>query len=120
MNTTENNKIIAEFMGFYFDRFHNDGIIEPPINTMFFKHSATFSLEELKFNSDWNWIMEVVEKIKPLVYAFDICKSGTIIFQFKENNTLPSIAFNNRNMSQIETVYNSCIEFIKWHNEQNK
>ena len=87
--TTETNKLIAEFLGWGYkvlpiysdDKFLGRKNI---YNTPFKKHlknkafTTTFSENELVFHNDWNWLMEVVEKIESL-------DSGiyTLIFQQK-------------------------------------
>ena len=49
MNTQENNKMIAEFMGSNLDG------LEP------FQYE-----DELQYHKDWNWLMPVVEKIEDM------------------------------------------------------
>ena len=114
MNTTENNKIIAEFMEWEYkvlpvysdDKFLGRKNI---YNTPFKKHlknkafTTTFSENELVFHNDWNWLMEVVEKIKPLVSESE--------FKYRIGKHLLNL--------NIEAVYNACVEFIKWYNEKS-
>ena len=109
----EDNKLIADFMG---SKVTTNNYF---VNGMY----QTLKDEELKYNSDWNWLMEVVEKIESLT---DINSNGCFM-------VLESIGFNakfifddgtrilkdNKGESKIEAVYNACIEFIKWYNEQN-
>lgn len=65
-------------------------------------------IESNEYAIDWNGLMPVVEKIKPLAYTIDIDStawrrvSGHSIF------------------AKIEDVYNSVVEFIKWYNLQPK
>jgi len=113
---TENNKLIAEFMeypgdgeGLYFD-------IESDI--------ILIQANKLPYSTDWNWLMEVVEKIESLT---DINSNGCFM-------ELESIGFNakfifddgtrilkdSKGETKIEAVYNACVEFIKWHNNQIK
>ena len=89
---TENNRLIAEFMN-----------CENPQ-----------AWEDDLYSNDWNWLMEVVEKIESI--------KGTQIFI---NGISCEIMFKGRVISKhfntkIEAVYNACIEFIKWYNNQNK
>ena len=110
----EDNKLIAEFMG-----------SKVTINNYFVNGMyQTLKDEELKYNSDWNWLMEVVEKIESLT---DINSNGCFM-------VLESIGFNakfifddgtrilkdNKGESKIQSVYNACIEFIKWYNLNKK
>jgi hypothetical protein len=98
MNTTENNKLIAEFMGLWYSE--NEYLY----NSQFGKG---FKIDELLYHSDWNWLMEVVEKIKPLN------RNGNNYYLRLMNMTL-SEALN------IDYVYSICVEFIKWYNQQNQ
>jgi hypothetical protein len=106
MNTTENNKIIAEFM---------------EINTAF---DDTFSInpmtkygcwEKMKYDTDWNWLMEVVEKIESLGYDLFIETFEVRIEKYRE--TLFRQHTKVSNQTKIKAVYNACVEFIKWYNE---
>jgi hypothetical protein len=104
--TTENNKLIAEFMKY--------GVFEHFTNTHVFGRVRN---EELLFHSDWNWLMEVVEKIESLKFSILIGKNTCVIEQ-----TYGKIALNlgvSKGKTKIEAVYNACVEFIKWYN-QNK
>ena len=98
------NKLIVDFLN---TDVNNDGTYElPQFGTIRpngdFKTS--FTLEQMKFNKDWNWLMQVVDTIINLknVYAQDRQK----VF----NSIQPNIT----------TTYNGVVEFIKWYNEQNK
>ena len=93
-NIIENNKLIAEFMGGY----------EP---------------EEFEdYHSDWNWLMEVVEKIENYNEYTNVffAPEGCAIDCHIENG----FSFSNDCDTKIEAVYSVCIEFIKWYNKQSK
>jgi len=59
-NLEEYNKMCSEFLEWEFQHgYYNPDHL----------HEYSFkTTEDLKFHSDWNWIMEVVEKIKTLPY----------------------------------------------------
>ena len=99
-NTIENNKLIAEFMGFQSTSlgwFDNE---EHLINV---EKDNTF--DDLKFHKDWNWLMGVAEKC--LTVNVDV---EPINHYFIINDALLTI--------NINEVYNACVEFIKWYNKQ--
>ena len=100
-NIIENNKLIAEFMGFQptsLGWFDNE---EHLINV---EKDNTF--DDLKFHKDWNWLMEVAEKC--LTVNVDV---EPINHYFIINDALLTI--------NINEVYNACVEFIKWYNNKN-
>ena len=115
---TENNKIIAEFLGWQKQTWsYNDAVAFYPS----FSEHSTF---DLKFHSDWNWLIEVVEKIESLGYIVSTHFNSTDI---KNLDTLETICYNRGSWKQytppltkIESVYNACVEFIKWYNEQKE
>ncbi len=94
-STLENNKLIAEFMEV--------------------KHLySTTRIETLKYHSDWNWLMEVVEKIESL--GNDVLITSNYI-QIAYNEGENFIVIELEGNIKIFAVYNACVEFIKWYNE---
>jgi len=82
-----NNKLIAEFMG---------AATRP-------KHAYAF----LRYDSDWNWLMDVVKEIDSLfgeddVVNYMINKVHNAFFQFN-----------------LDTVYKAVVQFIKEYNQHN-
>lgn len=117
--TTENNKIIAEFMGW--------DILSNMTYSKVTK-GKWIVLDKLKFHSNWNWLMELVEKIESINEANDEYYSdySFTVTNFIQNWTAGFISRENveivnvEGLTKIEAVYNACLEFIKWYNEQNK
>ena len=123
MNTTENNKIIAEFLGY----------IKHETNFTKGKNKVTYKLlnpntpnglplikiyEEStinKLHSDWNWLMEVAEKIESLGYNTKIESLEHTRVSIGNGKYLTLVEVDNE--TKIQAVYNACIEFIKWYNE---
>ena len=112
-NTIENNKMLAEFMCL-------NSIVEN--NGVFYKDNNTNNIHEIKYHSDWNWLMQVIEKIESL----DNCDYFKISSEYVEIQARfgKKIIFrptffdvDEYNDSKIETVYNACLEFIKWYND---
>ena len=115
-NIVENNKLIAEFLGY--SQPHPDY----PNTTYWYKKDCQ-PLTILLFHSDWNWLMRVVEKIENLqdenncaIYNVQIEQCFVEII---ENHTSDTIISTDAN-SKLEAVYNACVEFIKWYNQQSK
>jgi hypothetical protein len=110
MNNIENNRLIAEFMGY------NEEIVNDEIYFTLPDMLESLSDEELHYHSDWNWLMEVVEKIENYNEYTNVLftPQGCEINCYIENGFL----FSNDCNTKIEAVYNACIEFIKWYNKQ--
>ena len=113
--TTENNKIIAEFMGFKLqdnpnERFFNRWLINSNA------YGGRYNFEEFYFDVDWNWLMEVVENIESLEgIGVDFYKGCIDVY----NEEVNLIRINRKGLTKIEAVYNACVEFIKWYNENS-
>jgi hypothetical protein len=99
MNTKENNKLLAEFLGLLTTNANGD---------------IKEDLEAFKFHNDWNWLMLVVEKIESLGHSIIIDENWCVIKSKRTLYKKERIA-----NTKIEAVYNACIEFVKWYNEQN-
>ena len=107
MSTTENNKLIVNFLGW--DKKINKDGEETPFYNLPKKFNNPYGIKEyiplegFVFDNDWNWLMEVVEKIVNLKIFEEY---DTILF-YEMFNTL-----------KIEVVYNACVTFIEWYNKQ--
>ena len=113
-NIIENNKLIAEFLSV---KIHPCETIENfkflPIEERGLYNG--YFIDELKYHEDWNWLMEVVEKIESLGYRIEIVKHICRIYLSNKETIIIS-----ENTPKIEAVYNAVVEFIKWYNNQNK
>jgi len=121
MNTTENNKIIAEFL--------TSNKQQPYELPKFGKVTingdwkTTFFDTQLRFHKDFNWLMEAVEKTKTVGYfvhfnlQFTGCKISVIDI---DGNTIFSThpKMNFEEMKLIDCVYKAVVSFIEWYNEQ--
>jgi hypothetical protein len=116
MNTLENNKLLADFFG---GKYKNQTNIPLNDNEIWLPKFGVCHLgnngKVLKFHSDWNWLMEVVEKIDGLCRntGFEIY-SRYVHIRVNNNLTISSNVCN----SKREAVYKACVEFVKWYNEQ--
>lgn len=91
----ENNKLIAEFMEW--KEYVNDrGIL------IYKKGEDLKSISQLNYSTSWDWLMPVVVK------CFGVNVNNNDDFSFKLNDALLE--------TNIKTLYNAVIEFIKWYN----
>ena len=98
----EDNKLIAQFMGGYEPEEYED------------------------FHSDWNWLMQVVEKIENTevvgqVFNIQINRNKTHILYAPANYPNEKWFENlilKEGKDKILNTYQAIVEFIKWYNEQ--
>ena len=104
------NTIIAAFMGIA-DEIETGAtsLIQIEGITGYYKN------DNLKFHTDWNWLMEVVKKIESLGYRVTIVRHICRIDLTEESKLIIS-----EDIKKIEAVYSACLEFIKWYNKQNQ
>lgn len=124
------NKLIAEFMyngvpplwtspsyldGKFWVSEKFQGIENPDGNDL-------LTTSEMKFHSDWNWLMKVVDKIENLQYKNNnyvfkvvIDYSSCYVYDMVNDEIITELSRG----SKIEAVYDTCVNFIKWHNESN-
>lgn len=113
----ENNKLIAEFMGY--SQPHPDY----PTTTYWYKQGKE-PLTILSFDSDWNWLMGVVDKIESLGFVTEISgnieRSFALIGIANSNISISRVGYGVEFMNKKDATYRAVIEFITWYNEQNK
>ena len=130
-NIEENNKLIAEFMGFKYPT-KKQSIENPRLGIIYDKsfHNKLFGEDpyeglnddDILFNTSWDWLMPVVEKIEELGISTSIDYFGGLNFCKMLGYKKPFIYFelDIHNKSKINAVYNSVLKFIKWYNNENK
>ena len=124
----ENNKIIAEFMGLN-NLKDSKGDAWDYMNTG--KSIYTLRTKNLHYESDWNWLMKVVEKIentkiKDYSISTDITDDKTFInvWHYGDGGKW-SILISNYNeeykdFNKIQRTYKAIIEFINFYNKQKE
>ena len=114
MKNLENNRLIAEFMNYNLEIVNNE---------VYFTHDdmlESLSDEELHFDTDWDWLMTVVDKIENYNEFTSVLfypNSCTIIKsrEFSADDNYFEISIDS--FTKIEAVHEAVLEFIKWYNE---
>lgn len=129
------NKIIAEFMGLEFKEVY--GWVSTGTRSFWFQKDDVklqHPIDILKYHKSWDWLMDVVEKIEEtdcnvLIRNFvrydkkENKKENCLITHFHiDDDTDEEVTqlFVDRNNNKLMSVYNCCIKFINWHNENKK
>lgn len=109
--SVENNKIIAEFMG-WTPCDSND-------NTMYANpqdHSDVWSTDEMRYHTSWDWLMPVVEKINLLDdyrYTTYIASMDTRIEDNITGGVIVDVNCKHSVDELLQSVYQAVVEFIK-------
>lgn len=91
---SDENRIIAEFMNMTITRY-----------------------SEFYFDSKWDWLMPVVEKIESLKHPVYISSNNCQIYEkisWGEHNGWNVDSYGK---NKLEATYLAVVEFIKWHNK---
>ena len=110
MNTIENNKLIAEFMGFTYDGKNIGWYDNEEVYLKYSCHkenSNCFDEGELAFYTSWEWLMPVVERIYNVLDTIDAED-----FRIKLHEQLLDL--------NLENLHKAVVEFIKWYNENKQ
>ena len=150
----ENNKLIAEFLGWENLKETCLNVDEDTfiIDSNLVADKSYFNLEleggisvcsmyagYLKFSSDWNWLMLVVNKIENLSLETLVLKFGSHEDEFTNATFLVYISSIETKIDifgdmkrekdfivvddsndRIRNTHEACVEFIKWYNENGR
>jgi hypothetical protein len=108
----EYNKKCAEFLGYKnttpndvdFNIYEKDG-------------RPLIELIGMKYHSDWNWIMEVVEAIEKLSFSTSLTNKLFNIMKVEERIGTTIGSSSNSCLSKKEAVVQAINEFLIWNNE---
>lgn len=75
--------------------------------------------DHLNYNTSWNMLMPVVEKIEAL-YVNQVDQFNKTMSKQREADTEFSMVMMLNITASIDQVYKNCVEFIKWYNSQPK
>jgi hypothetical protein len=124
---TIDNKLIAEFMG-YPKKQINKGIARLEENkyvwgqTYYYINGDWHAEDYLLFHLDWNWLMQVVDKIESFEdnnrcakYNINIEQSFVEIIDKNTDDTIVETDAD----TKTQATYKAVIEFIKYYNNEN-
>ncbi len=104
MKTTENNKLIAEFMGMQntpIGWYDNEGNLK-------LSYTKDNTFDDLLFDTSWDWLMPVYHKCIDVVGGW------------MDNDSILDDKIPIRSFSNIGDLYRVVVEFIKWYNENKE
>jgi len=115
MNTQENNKMIAEFMGIVYPKLDNVIVID----------NVVIKENELSYHTSWDWLMPVVDKIESFQDGEDGDSMRGHLYNFRieqhfvyilDGESMDVIIEMNGD-SKLDATYNAVVEFINQLNQ---
>ena len=123
MKVEESNKLIAEFMGKSLQKSNFwSSVLGYADEFIIINGKPKWSLSDIPYNLDWNWLMPVVDKIESIskneecAYNVQIEQCFCTIVENHNSNEIVDVDAD----TKIEAVYKAVVEFINWYNKQNK
>lgn len=75
----------------------------------------------LFYDSSWDWLMPVVEKIEKFSYRIAITTFSVIIHRVqKDENPIIKFPSSKGDTFKREATYRAVVEYIKWYNQQSR
>ena len=112
-NEQEYNKLCAEFLKWKFlpvTALHN-------FREGSWRDSKWNHHFDLKFHSDWNWIIEIFKKIQKEGYMYGIVVGASSIWKYEDVTTPIFIQTSEDPLEASVRVLN---QFLNWYNEQKQ
>ena len=118
MNTQENNKLIAEFMG---EKFTDGSGVVQGLNYKLIEKKHGKGNNGFRFHTSWDWLMPVVEKINNSFVEYEHNDKGIVngLVKGKDGEWVDDRINRVHNavlQFNIDITYQAVVEFIKWHN----
>lgn len=123
----EGNKLIAEFMGILESSgttLSESGII---VSAKGYDYRGEFLLlDELRYNTSWDWLMPVIDKIETdrnyaVILSLNQCEIKCKVMSDTTRITSADLAhgsnYSGKN-SKLSNTWLAVVEFIKWYNSR--
>lgn len=119
-DTLANNKLIAEFMGMDISELSEWS--ELPGRLIRFDGDLDFTV--IEYDTSWDWLMPVVEKIESLgytssIYSNSLMNDGVLFYgmDIYDMSDKTVIAVDHQ-LPKLESAYYAVVSFIELYNEQ--
>jgi len=116
MEILHGNKLIAHFWGYEEDK-RSEGHIDK-FYTGLDLGSGYALYSNLQYHSCWDWLMPVIEKIEAMGTPISIC--GNLVTVGTPSNDSYFWQGGFTHDTKIISAWHGVVQFIKWHNNQQK
>lgn len=114
------NELIAEFMGIVFwKQIKNERYYKVPKEHVYANNAG---LGQFRYDTSWDWLMPVVEKIESLhsvvpghLLQIEITRGFVKILGTPGQHIFYNISIEG---SKIQATYRAVVDFIKWYNSK--
>jgi hypothetical protein len=119
MKEAENNKLIAEFMGYELEdvsNFSNEYTKDGEVWVATMSEEDTHLGRHLLFQTSWDWLMPVVDKIESITTDNDDNSDNffnVMIEVFECNINGGGITICKQGQTKLQGTYKAVVEFIK-------
>jgi len=114
------NELIAEFMGLVPEYWRLTPLHKRRLYWCIGKGGFGMTASELKYNTSWDWLMPVVEKINNTKHPTLNERIDVIIYRRTCHiNDIQQIIIETTGKDMLECTYKAVVSFIKWYNQQN-
>ncbi len=107
----EYNIICAEFLGWEIHPNNSSMMQVKGVEQGYRKLSDFMFIEGMKFHTDWNWIMQVVEKIEKLGFDLTIGYHHCYLYKESINDSISGIG-----ETKMEACIQAIYKFLTWYN----
>lgn len=112
--------ILARFMGFTIDK---SGYSKTTKYGQNLENYSSYTTTQVLYDTSFDWIMPVVEKIEELGYISTIEKlsiGSEHRVWFNEKMSLIEVANGARDDSKLTAIFLACVNFVLWYKKNNK
>ena len=115
MNTSENNKLIAEFLGYKYETTKFTKCVNRTLVKLYNPNTPTglpllkiYEENSIKFHKDWNWLMLAVQQIEGI----------EIVMGDRDNFRHFQKVLAHPIYTPLEKIYKEIVLFIEWYNKE--
>lgn len=113
----KNNLLIAHFMGLEIMNSRDLSNSEPLVRL-----SQTTYLQRIQYDTSWDWLMKVVDKIENIPMPndnwFNVMIGGSCYCVIQDATGDLNFEITGEEGTKLKSVYKACVEFIKYWNER--
>ena len=117
MTNTEKQLLLAKFIGAKTGELGGEKLTKDEIWLPYF---GLIHRRSMKFDTNWNWIMKVLDKINEIPECYTILEKYTFCIKYSPMNLYNQLYSVGSYNSKIQMVFEGCVEFVQKYNHYVK